>query len=99
MFWKGVRDHFDEQKRLKISVGKRGKVPNYSATYYRQLFPDLLADIRSFAVNRELDVSQGPGTTIPAINTFIWLGNNLLNMEIDIVLQTPSYLFIGEAKA
>ena len=97
LFWKGVRDHFDEQKRLKISVGKRGK-DELLATYYRQLFPDLLADIRSFAVgNRELDVSKDWNYN-PSDKYIHMLGNNLLNMEIDIVLQTPSYLFIGEAK-
>ena len=26
------------------------------------------------------------------------LGNNLVNTEIDIVLQSPNHLFIGEAK-
>ena len=88
LYWKGMRDHFYPDRKLTIHD------ENLSERYKR-LFPDLRDKLLSFAGFRDLkdwnyDVSIADRRRI--------LGNNLFNVEVDIVIESPSNLFIGEAK-
>ena len=93
LFWRGMRDYLHKAR-------KEEKDPEAFARSYRDLFPDLRSRVEEFTKRasrrfRKLkdwnyDVSE-PG----------WienLGNNLVNTEIDIVVDSPRHLFIGEAK-
>lgn len=86
LFWKGIRDylHGKDKDAAKIALLKN----------FDQLFPDLRDSVQESKLFRSLkawnyvsshDVSQK-------------LFTNLYNTEIDIVIETPKRLFIGEAK-
>lgn len=92
LFWRGMRDHFD---------GSRKELERHEdllAEHYVDLFPHLRGSIED---------SVAPGGIRPLKE---WnydastrcrqshLASNLFNTEIDIVLETPEHLFIGEAK-
>lgn len=87
LFWKGMRDYvsqYDNTKGLEECLAAR----------YSCLFPRLREELKDF-----------PGFQLKWNNSHYSvhsdkekLFNNLRNTEIDIVLQTPNYLFIGEAK-
>ena len=91
LFWSGTRDY------LAGSDGKAWKSANDHkceiAKLYTRLFPNLrgrIADYDGFAPLKphNYDAAWNQGK----------LFNNIGNTEIDIVLQTPKHLFIGEAK-
>ena len=88
LFWCGMRDHLHgwrakpEEKKEALS------------TAYRDLFRGLSEEIKGFDGFR-----AGPDNY--AISTKGWeskLASNLRNTEVDIVLESPSHLFIGEVK-
>ena len=89
LFWKGTRDYRYQEglsrRELEVRVLKS----------YNQSFPDLRKDVLSSQEFWELQddhyVSSGDSTAGR-------LTNNLLGTEIDVVLETPDHLFIGEVK-
>ena len=94
LFWKGLRDYVDK-------VGKSDALRTKCAETYKKLFSPLRSDIEKFNEgpprNRlrplndsNYDLSKETG------EKGLWA--NLYNTEIDIVLETPGHLFIGEAK-
>ena len=96
LFWKGMRDYVDK-------IGKdRGDLIGPCAEAYEKLFPDLRADIKKFSQQPKNQDSRG-GLLEPKEHNYAasnpnGLWDNLRNTEIDIVLETPNKLFIGEAK-
>ena len=95
LFWKGVRDHLHQNKGKKSD--KLLSEDNIAdlADCYTTLFPDLRNRIEAFRGFKNLqDLNYDATTSIRKTK----LANNLLNTEIDIVLETPHCLFIGEAK-
>ncbi len=92
LFWYGMRDY----------VYEHGGVEEESAASYRRTFSDLRGRIASF--------EQTDGTRILKFDPLkssnystkseyrSKLYSNLTHTEIDIVLETSDYLFIGEAK-
>ena len=89
LYWKGMRDYLHKNRI------KRESKDRCFADRYSRLFPDLRSMIERFEGFRDLKECN--------YNTCVedWevkLRNNLVNTEIDIVLQTPTRLFIGEAK-
>ena len=97
LFWYGMRDYFHQQKRQLDAQEAR------LTELYSELFPGLRGKIEAFKGSgeseelrfRELqkgnyDVSTEDGPSK--------LASNLRNTEIDIVLESPTHLFIGEAK-
>ena len=88
LFWKGMRDFLYESD-IENQLARSDL-----AERYRCLFPQLrekLKGFRGFQLkwdDSHYSVHSDEGK----------LFNNLRNTEIDIVLQTPKYLFIGEAK-
>lgn len=91
LYWKGMRDYIYLQKeRYERRIDQQEFV-----THYTHRFPNLRQEINDFnglmlPKERNYDVS----TESRAERLF----NNLSRLEIDIVLQTPKHLFIGEAK-
>ena len=79
----------------KTGQQKQGLFQDFAGRY-RRLFPCLREEIDDFGQFNTLNdwnyVESGHGGVTK-------LGNNLVNSEIDIVLETPQYLCIGEAKA
>ena len=89
LYWKGLRDYLHKEKIKKESEDKE------LADRYSRLFPDLRDRIEGFYGFRDLkDHNYSSGTK----GWEAKLRDNLVNTEIDIVLQTPTRLFIGEAK-
>lgn len=89
LFWKGIRDY------LHNADGEKEEHFSRFAESYSCLFPDLRERIKGFSQFRSLnDCNYDPSTREREIS----LGNNLANTEIDIVLESPECLFIGEAK-
>jgi len=65
------------------------------ADMYVRLFPNLREVIQDFGEFRELQTDNYVADTD---DQMINLTNNLANTEIDVVLESPGCLFIGEAK-
>ncbi len=86
LFWYGIRDHFASD-----GIGDEKDL----AERYDCLFPHLSNNILSFS---HLQTSQSFNYNPSQANQEVNLRNNLGNTEIDIVLETPNHLFIGEAK-
>lgn len=96
LFWKGVRDY-----RAKTRENKEDLVPKCEKAYKKR-FGKLRGDILEFIRKSGYEGNRG---SFRGLNTFNYdvsepekLYNNLENTEIDIVLETPNSLFIGEAK-
>ena len=92
LFWRGMRDHLHPE-------GKQDSDDKDFAKRYRRLFPDLRNRVEEF-------ITQAPGSLrtledwnyCPTAEHVPNLGNNLFNTEVDVVLESPGHLFIGEAK-
>jgi hypothetical protein len=89
LFWKGMRDFLYQE------VTKKESARDELVDIYTRLFPGLRRDVENFGDFQDLrahnyDVSTDERT--------INIVNNFANTEIDVVLETPKYLFIGEAK-
>lgn len=87
LFWKGMRDYRREpaNRCTEEILGER----------YRDLFRDLRSQIKSFGGFQKLQPDNYRADTEPRQAK---LARNLLNTEIDIVLESPRHLYIGEAK-
>ena len=88
LFWCGMRDFLHRPRATATKAKKR--IPQA----YRDLFPGLAAEVKTFA-----------GLQVPKenydVSTDGWeskLESNLRNTEVDIVLESRRHLFIGEAK-
>lgn len=94
LFWKGMRDFFhqiDEPTRNNPEMFGR------LADIYESLFPDLRERVERFdpsgnQMRRPENWSYNPQNSIDL------LASNLVNSEIDVVIETPRFLFVGEAK-
>ncbi len=84
LYWSGVRDYL-HQKEAGRETDHEWK------TLYEDRFPLLhQADFGGL---------KGQGNYRPSGQRWVKLFDNLRNTEIDIVLQTPNHLFVGEAKS
>lgn len=84
LFWKGGRDYAHENMLL----GKGISEP------YERFFDGLRKDLQDFGEATPNEFNYCPD----APKGVDYLRTNILNTEIDIVLETPRHLFIGEAK-
>ena len=100
LFWKGMRDYLDHLKNGKKAI----HTPQDLADLYDLRFYSLRKDIERFdEIFREKHPMgfaklKGHNYVVSDTNSQSKLYKNLGNTEIDIVLQTQDYLFIGEAK-
>ncbi len=97
LFWKGVRDYLKQN-----ALNSRDMFDDFAQSY-RDRFDDLREEISSFDGFKDLkgwnyDASTKYPTRVERAAASDKLSDNLENTEIDIILQTPDRLFIGEAK-
>ena len=89
LFWRGMRDFL-----YRTRVKKQSAQQEYADLYVR-LFPNLRRNIEEFGEFHKL---RPDNYDVSNKNRMVNLANNLANTEIDVVLETPNHLFIGEAK-
>ena len=87
LYWKGVRDW--------LSGGNKDEAEDHLLRSCRRLFPDLRKQIERYGGFRDL---RDGNYEVASENQRTPLRNNLANTEIDIVLESPRRLYIGEAK-
>ena len=95
LFWKGVRDHVYKTKE------ETPDLTDEFVQHYGCLFPDLHHSIKCFRTPegwkfRKLDADNYVVPNEAKVAKRLY--DNLFNTEIDIVLESPNHLFIGEAK-
>ena len=100
LFWFGMREHLHQTKKK-----KRDKLLSEDNTQdlvalYTRLFHDLRKKVEGFQSEKELKLKDLKDWNYDASTERgkSKLCNNLLRTEIDVVLETPNNLFIGEAK-
>ena len=105
LFWCGMRDHFDQ-------MGKKSEAEEDTlARHYSKEFAELRGNIQEFTKEfkgrgklRELkphNYCLSPQHNVAPTqnrNPISELASNLLHTEVDIVVESPRHLFIGEAK-
>ena len=89
LFWFGMRDYIHEGK-----LDEEETAQDFAERYNR-LFCSLRGDIDKF---NGLSLPKDSNYAVPVGNGVKKLYDNLRHTEIDIVLETPNHLFIGEAK-
>ncbi|MCY3602419.1 MAG: hypothetical protein OXH12_04990 [Chloroflexi bacterium] len=97
LFWYGMRDYFHPRKAMPEAD------PETLAEFYFDLFPDLRTQIKDFKGSGEskdlaFQELQGQNYDVSSRDRRKRLAQNLLNTEVDIVLESPTHLFVGEAK-
>ena len=95
LFWRGMRDHLRQDRRRKRDRLLNEENINDLAERYEHLFPGLRDKVEAFGHFSNLKDSNYVVSTWEERRK---LANNLFNTEIDIVLSTPTRLYIGEAK-
>lgn len=101
-FWKGFRDHWNERSRQ----CSKDDMVNETAVIYNRLFPNLRNEIEAY--NKDEKVSRNKRLRLTEAN-YVCLNSdmqskkrlfaNVSNTEIDVVLEAPGFLLIGEVKA
>ena len=94
LFWYGMRDYIDMKNKNNKDLTIASE--EFISHYYR-LFPHLRKEIKE-AKELRLNLQCSNYHPKHPDNDVDSLRNNLRNTEIDIVLDTPTHLFIGEAK-
>ena len=93
LFWKGGRDYIKQSDKV---------TDQDFACRYNRMFSQLRSDIEGFSdsqpSNSQLRLPKKWNYDTCVGDKVGKLYNNLRNTEIDIVLESPSHLFIGEAK-
>ena len=97
LFWYGMRDHIHMRHNANpIPKNKfEERYKNLFEELYNRLFSDLRRKIEDFG---KLEALQPCNYCVSGANQKWGLYNNLRHTEIDIVLETPNHLFVGEAK-
>ena len=90
LFWKGTRDYLHAE-----SNDEKGKSRERLLMCCREMLPELRDRVVSSKRFQEL---KDDNYALPTPESDRKLLNNLSNTEIDIVIETPRSLFIGEAK-
>ena len=89
LFWKGMRDHL-YKRGIKKRFAKQALVDRYN-----RMFPSLRRDIEKFGELRLPNSQNYDASTDDWMDELV---DNLVNTEIDVVLETPKHLLVGEAK-
>ena len=89
LFWTGMRDHLNG-RNMKKRMAKQELV-----NCYNRMFPNLRRDIEQFGKLRLPNPQNYDTSTDARMDRLV---DNLVNTEIDVVLDTPNNLLIGEAK-
>lgn len=95
LFWKGMRDYLEQTKKRKKDSIITSSNTQIVTDSYKCLFPDLRTRIIGSGLFRKLEAGNYDVSTDERKRRLL---TNLISTEIDIVLESPRYLFIGEAK-
>lgn len=87
LFWHGVRDYAHEHKVEDDDL----------VEIYECLFKKLENDVRNFEHTHKFNELRDHNYKVP-VSDRKGLADNVRHTEVDIVLETPERLFIGEAK-
>ena len=93
LFWKGMRDYFYRESLSRESFSREDFVQRAVDLYDRN-FSNLRQEVIAFQEFRDLKEDHYTSTSETANR----LMNSLLGTEVDVVLETPKHLFIGEVK-
>ena len=91
LFWHGMRDFLFKKIKKNDPMNDRAAWKRRIQTCYTDLFPDLRERVQGYPGLRALADQRYSGTEMEG------LYNNLFHTEIDIVMETPRALFVGEA--
>ena len=95
LFWKGMRDFLHANAKKGITASELSEI-------YDRLFPELRIRVQEYGTGEQskdrFRPLQNVNYVVPTEGSKAKLFNNLRNTEIDIVIETPGYLLIGEAK-
>ena len=96
LFWKGMRDYLGQLKRENEDIPTAQQL----AECYASQFGELRESVANFRAPKHPHTFQTlkPHNYDASDQNHTVLFNNLRDTEIDIVLQSSGYLFIGEAK-
>ncbi len=107
LFWKGMRDYADKEfgsEKDEARKAKQQELKDKCTEAYcaKGMFSGLSDDIKKFSQKPRNQDARG-GLREPKTQNYVacnpdGLWDNLYNTEIDIVLETPGRLLIGEAK-
>ena len=92
LFWSGVRDYLKREKRSAKDLA------DTFAESYSRLFPTLRQDVEDFDGFNPLKDWNYDASRKYKTRYGDKLSDNLRFTEIDIVLETPRHLFVGESK-
>ena len=95
LFWKGVRDQMHQDSWGKKSPGEKAGLKKEFADRYNRRFSELRQKVESFP---DLTTPQEWNYRLVVADKHDKFFNNLWHTEIDVVLESPEHLFIGEAK-
>lgn len=92
LYWKGMRDYLHEYRPRDDA--------QHLADLYQRLFPDLRSKVCNWRGRhgQPRPLSLKCGNYDVSMRSARKLHTNLVNTEIDIVLESKTHLFIGEAK-
>ena len=96
LFWEGMRDYIDQRRR----TGESDLSPQEFASRYERIFGGLGERVANFRAEQhpyKFDPLK-PHNYDASGENHTALFSNLSKTEIDIVLQNPGHIFIGEAK-
>ena len=100
LFWRGIRDYLSQ---MNLTAGS--DYYNFACRYNRLFGPEgTVGDLRGQV--EEFRHSEGPAFSDLKPHNYVastegqirQLGSNVFNTEIDVVLESPTSLFVGEAK-
>ena len=92
LFWKGVRDYLDQNNDKNLMQQQQALIE-----HYQRFFGGLRKEIDDFRSQNRRSFNKLKPHNYSIIDEDK-LFSNLRNTEVDIVLETSEYLFIGEAK-
>ena len=95
LFWKGVRDQMHQDSWGKKSHGEKAGLKKEFADRYNRRFSELRQKVEAFP---DLTTPQEWNYRPVVADKHDKFFNNLWHTEIDVVLESPEHLFIGEAK-
>ena len=89
LFWRGMRDLLHQRK------WHRSTIEQELVDLYIARFSGLRSDVEAF---QEFKLLRPENYDVSTEGRKANLFNNLSNTEVDVVLETPNHLFIGEVK-
>ena len=92
LFWRGMRDHFHGARK---GLDEQREV---LSDHYSGSFRNLRRSVEDFVAPGAFRKLKEWNYDVSTESRKAKLASNLFNTEIDIVLESPGHLFIGEAK-